>query len=127
MHFDIAVLDVAALLQQSADHNDAVSAEANHTSRETLLERREAASEISDPSARGEAMATLATDAAKAGEPDIVKDGLRQIIDFAKKNETAYEAVGLLAKHGMRKQALEIARSIGDRDLRDKALSELAQ
>jgi predicted Ser/Thr protein kinase len=96
-------------------------------SRETLRERLEAATAIGDPTARSDAMAALATDAAKAGVVDIVKDSLPQITDFTKKNETAYESVRLLAKLGMRKQALEIAKAMGDNTLRDKALSDLAQ
>jgi predicted Ser/Thr protein kinase len=127
VHFDIAELDAPILLQQSSDHNDAVSAEARQASRESLNERLEAASAISDDSARNGAMAAVATDAAKAGEVEIVKSSLPRIMDFTKQNETAYESVRLLAKHGMRKQALEIAKAIGDTNLRDKALSDLAQ
>jgi hypothetical protein len=127
VQFDMEEIDAEKLPQQSIHHNDSVSAEARHISRETLNERLEAASGISDGSARGEAMAGVATDAAKAGEVEIVKNSLRQINDTTKQNEAAYESVGLLAKHGMRRQALEIAKEIRDQDLRDKALSDLAQ
>jgi hypothetical protein len=72
-------------------------------------------------------MVGLATDAAKAGEADIVKDALGQINDPTKKNEAACVSAGLLAKHGNRKRAIEIAKGINDPDLRDKALSDLAQ
>jgi predicted Ser/Thr protein kinase len=101
--------------------------EARDTSRNTLQERLEAAILIGDPSARSGAMASLATDAAKEGDPDIVERTLPQIMDFTKRNQTAYESVRLLANNGMRKQALEIAKTIGDATLRDKALSDLAQ
>jgi len=94
---------------------------------EALQVRLEAASAISDPSAKTEAMSTLATDAAKLGEVETVKTALRNIIDFTRKNFIASESSKLLAQHGKRKQALEIAKSIGDPSLRDKALSDLAQ
>ncbi len=105
----------------------AVPGDTSKTSRDTLGERLEAASQIRDPTARSQAMIAVATDAAKAGEFDIVTSSLGQIIDFTKKNETAYESVGLLTKRAMRKQALEIAKGIADPGLRDKALSDLAQ
>jgi predicted Ser/Thr protein kinase len=127
VRFDMTELDAGKLLQQSNDHFDKASAEARRSSREALRERLEAASEIRDPSARDEAVAAVTTAAAKVGDVEIVKLSLPKIVDFAKKNETAYESVGLLAKHGNRRQALVIAKEIGDPSLRDRALSDLAQ
>lgn len=72
-------------------------------------------------------MARVTTAAAKAGEVEILMSSLPQITDFTKQNQTAYESVRLLANRGMRKQALEIAKAIGDPNLRDRALSDLAQ
>jgi hypothetical protein len=69
----------------------------------------------------------LAVDAAKAGELEIVKIALRQMIDYTKRDQAAHESARALAGRGQRKQALEIAKSINDFGTRDKALSELAQ
>ena len=69
----------------------------------------------------------LAIDAAKAGELEIARTSLRHMIDFTKRDQTAHESARALAKRGLRKQALEIAKGINDFTIRDKALSELAQ
>jgi predicted Ser/Thr protein kinase len=113
------------IAQDSA--NSTAPGDTAQTQRETLKDRLDAAKEITDTTARDDAIVALATDAAKAGEPSIVEESLREINDFTRKNQTGYESVGLLAKHGMRKQALQIAKEIADPDLRNKALSDLAQ
>jgi hypothetical protein len=127
VRFDMSEADPAGLLDQSRDHPAAAAREAIKTAREGFKERLAAASEIRDLSSRNGAIVAVATDAAKAGEPDIVKSSLREITDFTLKNETSFETVRLLAKTGKRKQAFEIARDIEDPGLRDKALSDLAQ
>ncbi len=100
------------------------TAKASH---DTLAARLEAASVITDPSAKNSSLAAVALDAAKAGEADVAKDSLRQIVDITERIQTAHEAARLLAKRGLRKQALEIAKAIEDVGVRDEALSELAQ
>jgi C4-dicarboxylate-specific signal transduction histidine kinase len=69
----------------------------------------------------------VSIDAAKAGEVDRVKDSLRQISNLTDRVQAAHEAVRLLAKRGLRKQAIEIAKTIEDVNIRNQALSELAQ
>jgi propanediol dehydratase large subunit len=77
--------------------------------------------------ARDKSLAAVATDSAKAGEVELAKTTLQQMTEFTKRNQTALEAVRLLARRGMRKQALEIATAIDEFTTRDQALSELAQ
>ena len=96
-------------------------------SRQTLTERLAAASQMSSMPARDKALATVATDSAKAGEVELLRTTLGQIGDSVKRNQTALEVVRLLAKRGLRKPALEIATGIDDLTVRDQALSELAQ
>ncbi len=115
------------LVQKTNDQLSVVSDSAALVKRETLAERLEAASLMSNFAAKDRSMAAVALDAAKAGEVEMVGDSLRQIVEFAKRNQTAHEAVRLLGKRGLRKQALEIARAIEDMTTRDQALSELAQ
>ena len=115
------------LIQQTNEQGTITALEADKTSKETLADRLEAASNMNDPGAKDKSLSVLATDAAKAGDPKTTADALRQINDFGMKSRTAHEAVRLLAKRGLRKQALEIAKGIDDYPTRDKALSELAQ
>jgi len=114
------------LVQQTNDQGMAVAEGASKTTRETLEQRLAAASMMNNFSAKDKAIATVATDAAKAGEVDLVEDSVRQITDYRKRNQTAQESSRLLAKRGQRKQALAIAKSIEDVSIRDQALSELA-
>jgi hypothetical protein len=76
---------------------------------------------------RETAFSKLATDAAKAGDSGIASGALNRIGSTSSRDETAREAVHLLAELGMRKEALEIAKRISGREHRDEALSELAK
>jgi predicted Ser/Thr protein kinase len=97
------------------------------SSRETLQTRMDAATAITSPEARSKAMTTLAADAAKAGEWVLARTALSQINSVDQQNQTASEVAHLLAQRGLRKQAVEIAKTIGDLTLRDSTLSDLAQ
>jgi hypothetical protein len=105
----------------------AVSGEAHKISRETLRARLEAASVISESSVKDKSLAAVAGDAARAGEADLVKDALGQMYELARRNQAAHDSALLLAKQGLREQAIEIARSINENATRDQTLSELAQ
>ena len=115
------------LVQDSNGQDTAPAGEAHKISRETLAERLEAASMMNDVTARNRSLAVVATDAAKAGDAEIVNNSLRQIYDLTLRGRTAIESVRLLTKRGMRKQALEVAKAIEDMTMRDQALSELAR
>jgi hypothetical protein len=114
------------LLQQTNGQDNAVSVEAGNT-HATLAQRFEAASMMNDMGSRDKLMAALVVGAANAGEVKIVKESLQQITDFGMRCRVANEAVRSLAKRGLKKQALEIAKNIDDVATRDQALSELAK
>ena len=115
------------LIQQTNDQGAVITVQAGNNSQEALAQRLEAASIMNDMTAKNKALSVIATDAARAGNAKVVSSTLNQIYDFTTKSQTALEAVRLLAKRGMRKQALGIAKSIDDYTMRDQALSELAQ
>jgi predicted Ser/Thr protein kinase len=115
------------LIQQTNDQGITVPLESTQASPETLSDRLAAAKMMNDLTAKNKALSAIATDAAKAGSSKIVADSLNEIYDFTTKSRTALDAVRLLAKRGMKKQALGIARNIDDYTLRDRALAELAQ
>jgi hypothetical protein len=95
--------------------------------REDLTGRFEAASSIGGAAEKDEALAALATDAAKSGEADLVKQILRQMYGNTERDVAALESARLLAQLGMRRPAIEIAKSITSASTRDLALSELAR
>ncbi len=112
-------------LFQPATNKEMAAAGTDQNLREKLSERLDAASSINDPNEKEPPLAAIATDAAKAGEVEIVKKALAQMSE--NRNETTRQAALLLAKRGLRKQAIEIAKGINDNDSRNQTLSELAQ
>jgi hypothetical protein len=114
------------VIQHTDGEVTAISGAAGNT-HETLAQRLEAASMMTDTDTRNNALSAIATAAGKAGEIKIIKESLSQIIDNDRRNQTAREVVRSLAKRGQKKQALEIAKNIDDMSIRDQALSELAK
>jgi hypothetical protein len=49
------------------------------------------------------------------------------MFNLPKRDDTTHEAALLLAKRGLRKQAIDLAKGIGELNLRDRTLVELAQ
>ena len=49
------------------------------------------------------------------------------MVDRMSRDEASHHTATLLAKHGQRKQAVEIAKGIADFATRDRTLAELAQ
>ena len=94
---------------------------------EVLAERLEAASSITDVVEKDKPLAAVALDAARAGQAEIVKKALAQMLDLTERSATTHDAALLLAKQGLRKPAIEMAKAIPDLDVRDQTLSELAQ
>jgi hypothetical protein len=76
---------------------------------------------------KDKSLAAVAADAARAGEADLVKDSLRQMYENSRRNQAAHDSALLLARRGLREQALEIAKNINENSVRDQTLSELAQ
>ncbi len=115
------------LIQQTNGDGTVMPVVVNNTSSDDLEDRLHAASMMSDFTARDRALGNLALNAAKAGNPNVTADSLRQMRDFTARSQASLEAVRELAKRGLRKQAIDIAKTISDFTIKDQALSELAQ
>jgi hypothetical protein len=96
-------------------------------SRELLSARMEAASSMINYDAKDKSLALIAADAARAGDAEIANTSCAQIINGTARDTAMHETALLLAKSGLRKQAIELAKGINNYTLRDQALSELAQ
>jgi len=114
------------LIQNGNGEQIAAPTAVDNTSDETLADRLQAASMLNDFTAKDDALRKLAQDAAEAGNAKVAGEALQKMVDFTKRSETGLSVVRALAKHGMRKPAIEIARTISDFTIRDQALSELA-
>jgi hypothetical protein len=95
--------------------------------RDDFTARLEAAMTIFGINEKDDALGQVARDAAKAGEPEIVRKAIGNMIGNNSRDATAHEAALLLAKAGQRKAAVEIAKSIFGNTTRDQTLSELAK
>jgi hypothetical protein len=103
-------------------------AQASETfSRASLSERLEAAGGIGSETERCAALASVATDAAQAGQVELVNAAIQQITESTVHDQTALDAARFLAKRKLRKQGIAIARNIFSNEIRDQALSELAR
>ena len=115
------------LVQPATNQVVAASGGIGKETRELLSQRLEAASSINNIIEKDKPLAAIATDAAKAGEVEIAKQALAQMFGLMKRDETANKSALLLAKCGLRKQAIEMAKEISNFTIRDRTLSELAQ
>jgi hypothetical protein len=121
---EIRAREASALL---TDTNVSAFAGPDDPAREILRERIEAARIIVDGDVKDKLLTAVATDAAKAGQADLVKDSLQQMNAVSAHDQAAHESARLLAAHDQRRAALEIAKGIADPAVRDQALSDLAQ
>jgi hypothetical protein len=101
--------------------------DSNRFSREGLTERLDAAGGIGNAPERSRVFARLATDAARAGEVDLVTTALQGIMENSMRDQAALDSARVLARGHLRKQAIEIAKTIASNEMRDQALTELAQ
>ena len=104
----------------------ALSPASSKLSFKSLTERLDAADGIGNVEERSRAFAQLSTDAAKAGEVDLVRNALQRISSVETRDQTTLDAVRLLARRHLRRPAIDIAKTISSREMRDQALSELA-
>jgi hypothetical protein len=95
--------------------------------REVLAARLAAAGMIGSQTEKDKALSVVATDAARAGVVDTARDAIARISTSSTRDQTALDAVRLLAKRGLRKEAIQVAQRISSSTTRDLALSELAQ
>ena len=93
---------------------------------ETFSDRLEAASTIADTTTRDKALRTLAADAARAGDVEIVKSALGGMVDMEERDAATHDAALQLAQDGLRKDAIELAKGIADPDIRDQVMTALA-
>lgn len=112
---------------QPATNQNLTTAGTNSDTREMLSSRLEAAREINDITTKDEALAGIASDAAKAGEVRIIKQTVDQISNPTARDGAIQQAALSLTKRGLRKQAVDLAREISNITQRDETLSEIAQ
>jgi predicted Ser/Thr protein kinase len=122
--FEMTNLDLTTLMTPPPPPAAPSAPGASH---EALVERLEAAETITDNDVKDKSLATLATDAADAGEVEIAKSALEKMTDTDERDAATHDCATQLAKNGRRKDAVEMAKLISDSDLRDKALAELAE
>ena len=115
------------LVQSDSNPGAAMAAESNKNLRGLLSDRLEAASSITDGTEKDKLVAAVALDAAKAGEVAVLNDALAQMIEVEDRDRTTQRAAVVLAKGGLRKEGIELAKGISDPTVRDQTLSELAQ
>jgi predicted Ser/Thr protein kinase len=115
------------LANQSPGSSAAGSGDTRKRLRATLAERLEAATAMSGTSEKDASLAAVAKDAAIAGETELVKQALRRIGSTEIRDESAYATAVALAKRGLRKPAIDIAKTIASNETRDRALAELAK
>jgi hypothetical protein len=114
-------------LMEQSDRGLPGSSESRALARQNLGERLEAASTISASVEKDRALAIVARDAARAGEVELVQNSLEQMAASWARDGAARESALLLARRGLRKPAIEIAKSITSNPVRDQVLTELAK
>jgi len=114
------------LIQQTNGAGITVPVEVQNSSDDTLAERLQAALMMGNYNAKDTALSKVALDAAVAGNPKIAGDAISKMYNYTARGQAALGACRELAKHGLRKPAMEIAKTIPDFNMRDQALSELA-
>jgi predicted Ser/Thr protein kinase len=95
--------------------------------RESLANRLEAASSILGSEDRDRALAKVAKEAARLGQPEIVQKAIPRVLSVNNRDDTSRECALILAKHGFPKQAVDIAKRIIGNQARDQTLLDLAK
>ncbi len=114
-------------LVQSGMNPLAGAAGSNRDLAATLSARLEAASNITEVREKDKSLAAIASAAARLGQAEIARQALSQMVETAAQSAAARQTALLLAKSGLRKEAVEMAKDIGENSIRDQTLSELAQ
>lgn len=94
---------------------------------EDLDDRLEAASNVNDVIERDSLLAAIAADAARAGDTEVIEKSLGQMINLTQRDTATRDAAIQLAKDGLRKQAIELAKGMSNFTARDRTLAELAR
>jgi len=122
IHFDVENLDVKQVLAEAATQASPAPA-----SKEQLAERLAAAESITEINLKDKSLATLATEAATAGDADTVNSALQEMTQYPARDAASQRCALLLAKAGARQAALELAQGITDLKIHDETLAELAK
>ena len=115
------------LIQQTNGNGVTVPLRVDNTSADVLESRLQAAAMMTEFDGKNTALTRVANDAAKAGNIRVTTEALQQINDFTARSQAGLAAVRSLVKRGLRKLALEVAKTIQDLSIRNQALAELAQ
>jgi hypothetical protein len=115
------------LAQPGSYPGAAASGAAGKELREVLNARLEAASNISETSQKDKTLAAVAMAAATAGVVDITRSSIEQMSEMTLRDATGRQAALVLAKRGLGKDAIEIAKGISEISARDETLVELAK
>ena len=91
-----------------------------------LEDRLDAALAITDDKLRGNTLNRVATDAAEAGNADVVKKAVAGIPEPKLKGSVASACARKLAAKGQHEAANDVAKIIPDQKLRDSVLSGLS-
>ncbi|HEY4414396.1 MAG TPA: protein kinase [Verrucomicrobiae bacterium] len=94
---------------------------------ENLNDRLDAVFGMSYGSDRDGLLAAIGMDAAQKNNVNIANRAIFSISDQTTRDETAHKAATLLAKHGLLKPAIIMAKYINDSDIRNQTLAELAK
>jgi hypothetical protein len=94
---------------------------------DALDDRLQAARLMTLTNQRDKAFVAIATDAAKAGDVEIATSALHEISNGATRENSAEQAVTLLARKGLRRDALNLAQEISNQTTRNRVLEELAK
>ena len=115
------------LVEPVTDQDARAGGRINEEARGSLSERLEAASSITDVTEKDKPLTAVAIDAAKTGEVSIAKRALDQIYIQEHADTATHDTAMILAKDGLRMQAIEMAKGITDYTTRNQTLAELAQ
>ncbi len=118
---------IRAKLFQPATNQETSVVSASKDLLATLEARLEAASNINEIREKDKSLAAIASDAARLGQVKIAGQALSQMSETATQSAATRQTALLLAKHGLRKEAVEMAKGISEYSIRDQTLSELAQ
>jgi predicted Ser/Thr protein kinase len=127
-----ATLAAAELLVRSSwrpakDNLVVKSAAAPDAFRRDLATRLSATSTITNWSEKDAALSSLALDAARAGEMEILQNALKQISNGSTRDQAARSAALALKALGRSAEAVKLADTLSDGNTRDQTLKELHQ
>jgi hypothetical protein len=124
VRFDVAGLDVSQVLAAADSFANPSPAEYSH---DKMAERLDLAKNITEITVKDKALDSVAREAAAAGDLDIAKSAIDEMVEVNAQGLTTHDIAILLAKTGHRKEAIEIAEGITSISIHDQTLAELAQ